>query len=84
MVTHMKTTVELPDELLHQVQQLARDQGTTFKSLLEEGLRVVIERHQTRTGFTLRDASVSGHGLRPELRDAGWATLRELIYQDQP
>ena len=37
----MKTTVELPDELLRAAQRTARREGTTVKSLLEEGLRAV-------------------------------------------
>ena len=36
----MKTTVELPDELLRAAQRTARREGTTVKSLLEEGLRL--------------------------------------------
>jgi hypothetical protein len=36
----MKTTVE-PDELLRAAQRTARREGTTVKSLLEEGLRAV-------------------------------------------
>ena len=41
----MKTTVDLPDELLREVQQVARAEGTTMRSLLEEGLRAVLARH---------------------------------------
>jgi hypothetical protein len=38
----MKTTVELPDELLRAAQRTARREGTTVKSLLEEGLRLAL------------------------------------------
>jgi predicted transcriptional regulator len=83
MVTHMKTTVELPDELLHEVQRIARAEDTTMKSLLEEGLRAVIARHRRAQAFALRDASVGGRGLRPEASEATWAQLRELSYGDR-
>ncbi len=83
MVTHMKTTVELPDELLRAAQSIARAEGTTLKSLLEEGLRAVLERHRGGGQFALPDASVDGRGLLPEFADASWATIREASYGDR-
>jgi predicted transcriptional regulator len=79
----MKTTVELPDELVREAQELARAEGTTMKSVLEEGLRAVIAQRRRAQGFTLRDASVAGRGLRPDLAEAGWARIRELSYGDR-
>lgn len=35
----MKTTIELPDELLLQAKQAALEQRTTLKALIESGLR---------------------------------------------
>jgi hypothetical protein len=83
MMTHMKTTVELPDELLREVQQLARAERTTMRSLMEEGLREVIARHLAAGRFTLRDASVPGEGVSAEFADATWAQLREAAYGDR-
>jgi hypothetical protein len=83
MMTHMKTTVELPDELLREVQQLARAEGTTMRSLMEEGLREVIARHLAAGRFTLRDASVPGEGVSAQFADATWAQLREAAYGDR-
>ena len=83
MVSHMKTTVELPDELVREAQELARAEGTTMKSVLEEGLRAVIARHRRAQSFTLRDASVDGRGLRPDVAEAGWPKIRELSYGDR-
>jgi predicted transcriptional regulator len=83
MVSHMKTTVELPDELILEAQEIARAEGTTMKSVLEEGLRAVIARRRHAQGFTLRDASVDGRGLRPDIAEAGWAKIRELSYGDR-
>jgi metal-responsive CopG/Arc/MetJ family transcriptional regulator len=79
----MKTTVELPDELLLEVQRVAREEGTSMKSLLEEGLRVVLERHRTASGFRLRDGSVAGNGLQPAFRDASWDEIRAAAYGDR-
>jgi hypothetical protein len=54
-----------------------------MKSMLEEGLRAVIARHRRTHGFTLRDASVGGRGLRLDIAEAGWAKIRELSYGDR-
>ena len=66
---YVKTTVELPDELLRAAQRTARREGTTVKSLLEEGLRLALARHLETAVSGLRDASVDGNGLRSEFRD---------------
>jgi hypothetical protein len=76
----MKTTIDLPDELLTQAQLVAKAESTTLKSLMEEGLRAVIARHRAGSAFVLRDASVGGRGLQPEARNASWAEMREMIY----
>jgi Bacterial antitoxin of type II TA system, VapB len=79
----MKTTVDLPDELLREAQRLGREEGITLKSLLEEGLRAAIARHRGGPRYVLRDASVDGHGLQAAARNASWPELREIIYGDR-
>jgi Bacterial antitoxin of type II TA system, VapB len=76
----MRTTVDLPDELVLEVQRLAREQNRTMRSVMEEALRATIARYQRAQVFELPDASVDGNGLRPDLGDAGWDELRALAY----
>ncbi|HLI37210.1 MAG TPA: type II toxin-antitoxin system VapB family antitoxin [Streptosporangiaceae bacterium] len=76
----MKTTVDLSDELLLEIQRIAREQNRTVKSLIEEGLRDVIASHQRAEVFRLPDASVDGNGLQPRFRDASWEEIREAAY----
>ena len=83
MLTHMKTTVELPEELFREVQRIARDEGVSMKSLMEEGLRAVLERHRSTSRFRLADASVAGHGLHAEFQDASWDEMRAAAYGDR-
>lgn len=83
MVGRMKTTMDLPDELFREVQRVARDEGVSMKSLMEEGLRAVLERHRSASRFRLPDVSVGGNGLRPEFRDASWEQLRAAAYGDR-
>ena len=76
----MRTTVDLPDELVLEVQRIAREQKRTMRSVMEEALRGTIAKYQRAQGFTLPDASVAGHGLQPAFRDADWEELRTAAY----
>ncbi|WP_222853775.1 type II toxin-antitoxin system VapB family antitoxin [Fodinicola acaciae] len=77
----MKTTVNLPDELIREAQELAQRQHTTLKALIEAGLRTVIRQRTGEPPFVLTDASVDGRGLQPEFRGAHWEQIRDEIYQ---
>jgi Bacterial antitoxin of type II TA system, VapB len=77
----MKTTVNLPDELIREAQELATRERTTLKELIETGLRTVIKQRSAEPPFVLEDASVDGNGLQPEFRGAGWEQIRDAIYQ---
>jgi hypothetical protein len=79
----MKTTVDLPEALVHEAQNVARAEGTTLRALVEDGLRAALARRQSGRRFQLADASVDGNGLRQEFRGAGWEELRVAIYGDR-
>lgn len=84
MVTHMKTTVELPDALLEAAKERARQEGTTLRALLTDGLRRVLEVDDAadadyRYEPVLSDGS---GGLHPGVDLGDWATIRSLIYED--
>lgn len=81
MVTHMKTTVEISDQVLTEAKEVARQEGSTLRALVEEGLRLALERREGGERFRLRDAGVDGRGLRPELRGASWEAIRDLAYR---
>lgn len=70
MVTYMKTTIDLPDELVRDVKELARTRGVTMRELMVEGLRNEIERRQQdgpQADFVFATAPV-GKGLRPGIQ----------------
>ena len=81
MVTHMKTTIEIADPLLEEARQLARTEGTTLRELVEQGLRVIVERRRIGETFTLRDVSFGAEGLQAGLDWSDWRTMRELAYE---
>lgn len=80
MVNHMKTTVEIPDALLREAQEVAREQKVTLRSLVEEGLRAALSARRVDSGFRLRDASIDGQGLRPDFQGSPWADVRDAAY----
>ncbi len=77
----MKTTIDISDALLREARKVAAREGTTLRSLVEQGLRRVVAEKKRRSAFRLRKASFKGRGLREELRDAGWDRLRDLAYE---
>ena len=76
----MKTTFDIPEPLLRDVQKLARHRGMTTKSLLEQALRRILDEAESAQPFVLRDASVLGQGMQPEFENATWARLRAAAY----
>lgn len=80
MVTHMKTTIEIPEPLLAEARRLASKQGITLRALVEEGLRRVL-RERRPGGFRLRQVGFRGKGLQPGVREGGWERMRDLAYE---
>ncbi len=81
ILTHMKTTIDIADGLFLRSKKLARQQGLTLRTLVEEGLHASLERHERQVPFRFRPATVKGRGLAVEVQDEGWATIRQTIYR---
>jgi hypothetical protein len=81
MVSHMKTTVQIPDSLFEEARKLAHRERTTLKALIQDGLRRVIAERKRRGRFKLRKATFKGTGLQPQLAGASWEKIRELSYE---
>jgi hypothetical protein len=81
MVSHMKTTVQIPDSLLKEARKVAREEHTTMKALIETGLRRIISEHRLRERFKLRKATFKGKGLQAHLAGASWDQLRDISYE---
>ena len=77
----MKTTVEISDELMRSAKAHAAKQQITLRALIERGVRLAIREDQTKANVKLRDASVKGDGLNPELDGKDWGEIRSLIYE---
>jgi len=46
MGTHMKTTVDISDELFARARKVAEQQGTTLRRLIEEGLQLALDKRR--------------------------------------
>ena len=76
----MKTTVELTEDLVRRAKQVAVEEGTTLRALLEAGLRAELEARES-AGFSLIDASIEGDGLQAGVQEGDWQAIRDLIYE---
>lgn len=76
----MKTTIEISDALLREARKVATQEGVTLRALVERGLHRVIAETK-RPPFRMRDGSVGGSWLQPEVRDLSWAEILEMSYE---
>ncbi len=77
----MKTTIELPDDLLARSRKVARREGATLKALIEEGLRLALRARERKPRTVLNIVPFKGDGLTAQFQEAGWAQIRDEIYR---
>ena len=76
----MKTTIEIADDLFERAQRVARKEKTTFRSLTEQGLRLVLKEKQSKPKKLPPLVTVPGR-LTGEFKDAPWEKIRDAIYK---
>ena len=76
----MKTTIEIADDLFARAQRVARKEKTTFRSLTEQGLRLVLNEKQARPRKLPPLVTVPG-ALTREFENAAWENVRDEIYK---
>ncbi len=76
----MKTTLELPDDLIERSRQIQRRDGITLKALVEEGLRLAIRKRAKPANFRFEPVFGGRGWLTDEAERAGGlsAVLREV------
>jgi hypothetical protein len=83
IATHMKTTIDIADDLLAQGKQVAEREHVTLRSLVEEGLRYVLTHRRQGKAFRWKPVTFKGKGLSPEFANANWDGIRSAIYPDR-
>jgi hypothetical protein len=79
----MKTTLDLPDELLIAAKKAAAEQRRPLKALVEEGLRTVLNQPQTkRSPRRVRLITVKG-GLPPDLDLSNREKMQDWINRNK-
>ena len=78
----MKTTIELPDELIEQARRVAQQEGGTLRALVEEGLQRSLEARRKEVRRQLDFPSYGGSGLTDEFHGAPWSRIRDEIYRE--
>jgi len=83
MDSHMKTTIQIADSLFREARRVARQERTTLRALVEEGLRRAIAERRSRRSkrFRLRRVTFKGRGLQPHLAGATWDQILDLSYE---
>jgi hypothetical protein len=76
----MKTTVEIPDALLDRARRHARRSGRPVRSLIEDGLRLVLQAESGSPTYELPDCSVGDEDAPNPLESLSWQDLRDEIY----
>ncbi len=77
----MKTTVDIADTLLLRAKRLARREGRPLRSVIEEGLRRVLDDDDGAADkYELEDHSVGTAGTPNPLEALSWQDLRDEIY----
>jgi predicted transcriptional regulator len=77
----MKTSFDISEPLLREVKELAKQRGTTTKSLVEQALaKFLAEAQEAAPSFVLRDVTFGSGGLTVEFANAGWERIRDEIY----
>ncbi len=79
MVTHMKTTIDLADDLLLRAKDRAARDSITLRALIERSLAAALD-EQGMTA-TVKPVIFGGKGLSPDFEGASWETIREAIYR---
>ena len=81
MVTHMKTTIDIADDLLLRSKQVSKEQGVTLRELLSEGLDYALRKRAAAPATRVKAVTFKGKGLAPEFRCAPWNTIRDAAYE---
>ncbi len=79
MFLNVRTTLELPEILIKQARDLARERGITLDTLAADALRGLIEAQVSPKPYKMPDTTFGGDGLVDELPDLNWERIRHLI-----
>jgi len=78
MVAHMKTTLDIADDLFLRTKSVAVKRGMTFREMIMQGLSLTLESEYG--AVKIKPVTFKGKGLTPEFQNAGWSKIRDAAY----
>lgn len=81
MVSHMKTTISISDELLLKAKRRAQRENRTLREIVEEALRRHLTEKDSGKRFRLKRRPFRGKGLQPGIVEGNWEQVRDMIYR---
>ena len=79
ILTHMKTTIDISDNLLFEAKQTASQENRTLREIIEASLRKYLSEKRAKSDFELKNKSFNGLGLQAGA-SLDWADLSEKVY----
>ncbi len=80
MVAHMKTTIDIADDLLERAKRQAKQEHRTLREVIEQALRRQLAPRSPRKRFRYRPHAFKGKGLQPGMAEGDWKKIRDTIY----
>ena len=77
---HLKTTVEIHDQLLKRAKRYASARGTSLRAVIEDALRLLLSSQSPRRKYVLPDLRVGDPSGADPLERYSWPELRDEIY----
>lgn len=80
MGAHMKTTIEIADDLFEKARRQARREGKTLRQVVEQALRRQLAAKPAEP-FRLKRHPFAGKGVQGAIVEGQWDAIRDLIYR---
>ena len=77
----MKTTFDIADNILTRSRGLAKREHVPLKELVEEGLLIVIQKHEAKPRHRVAPVTFKGNGLSAAFKGRGWGEIRDAAYE---
>lgn len=82
MVSCMKTTIDIPTDILRRAKRRAAGEGCPLRALVARALRLYLDGERRDSApFQLRRHAFTGRGLQAGVAGGDWTAVRDLIYR---
>ena len=82
MVSNMKTTIDIADDIFLRAKTAACERGVSFRTMVMLGLSLALESEEQCQNVKIKPITFKGNGLTPEFQNAGWSKIRDAAYGD--